>query len=102
MNAAGGGWAGGFYFFEEAGAAEAAGGFGFGGDWDHVGKLGAPATAFGLAGHGGIALGAASFHGEIMASFFVGGQCGRGASGLVTAVANRDKGARIRSGWCKA
>ena len=96
------------FIFEEAGAAEAAGGFGFGGEGDHVWEFGAPATAFGLAGHGGVALGAAGFHGGIMASFFVGGQCGEGrwdwkrrmrtetkAPGLEAVGTKRNKGARL-------
>ena len=66
MGAAGGGCAGGFYFFQEAGTAEAADGFGFGGKREQVGKLGAPAAAFGPAGHGGVTLGAAGFHMESM------------------------------------
>jgi hypothetical protein len=66
--AAGGRIADGFYFVEEACAAEATGGLSVGsGHWDDVGQVGAPATGLFLAGHRRVALGAASFHGEIMA-----------------------------------
>ena len=65
--AAGGRCAGGFYFFEQTRAAQASVGCGAGlGHGNDVRQLGAPATAFLLAGHWRIALGAASFHQEIM------------------------------------
>jgi hypothetical protein len=62
---AGGGCAGGFYFFEEAGAAEAAGGGEVGGQGNRR-QLSAPTAAFGLAGHGRVALGAKFLHRKIM------------------------------------
>ena len=75
MYAAGGRGAGGFYFFEETRAAEAAAGRGLsGGHGDDMRQFGAPAAAFRLAGHRCVALGAAGFHGEIMARWAAGVQ----------------------------
>ena len=56
---------GGFYFFDKTRAAEATGRFEIG--WQgNMRQFGAPAAAFGLAGHGGAAFGAVFLHGKSM------------------------------------
>jgi ABC-type transporter Mla maintaining outer membrane lipid asymmetry permease subunit MlaE len=57
---------GGFYFLQEAGAAEAAGGFEICRQGD-MREVGAPAAAFRLAGHSGAAFCAKLLHEESMA-----------------------------------